>query len=181
MKKILLLLTIGIFSTSAILAQKETPPPGGEAKDFKLSEKKKKTYKNGLKTTFVHYGNTPKTTITLIIKTGNVHETKDQVWLGDLVGRLLREGTAKMDFSALSKKVAMMGGSLNIGVGLTQTTISGSVLSEYAPEFIKLISDLVSNPAFPETEIERLKGDLKRQLVTQKSAISPNSVKPTIK
>ena len=52
---------------------------------------------------------------------------------------MLSEGTAKMNFAEISKKAAMMGGSLNITVGFAQTTISGSVLSEYAPDFIKLI------------------------------------------
>lgn len=168
MKKLLFLFTIASLAATLSFAQKETPPEGGKAKDFKLSERKKQTYKNGLQTTLVQYGNTPKATISLIIKTGNIHENKDQIWLADLVGRLLREGSKTADFTTLSKKAAMMGGSLNISVGLSQTTITGNVLSEYAPEFIRLISDILVNPAFPEKELDRLKGDLRRQLVTQK-------------
>jgi predicted Zn-dependent peptidase len=150
-------------------AQKETPPPGGKAKDFKLSDKKTQTYANGLKTTLVQYGNVPKATIILTIKAGNAHEKDNQIWLADLTGRLMREGTAQMNFAALSKKAAMMGGSLDISVGPSQTTITGSVLSEFAPEFIKLISDLVMQPAFPASELERLKTDMKRRLAVQKS------------
>jgi len=59
-------------------------------------------------------------------------------------------------------------------VGLAQTTIQGNVLSEYAPAFIQLISDLVINPAFPASEVERLKSDLKRRLATQKAV--PQSI-----
>jgi len=169
MKKIFCLTTIASLIAFASIAQKETPPEGGVAKDFKLSAKQIQKYDNGLHSTLVHYGTVPKVTISLIIKTGNVHETTDQIWLADLTGRLLREGTAKMNFADLSKKVAMMGGSLNITVGLAQTTISGAVLSEYAPAFIQLISDLVANPAFPASEVERLKSDLKRRLAVQKS------------
>jgi predicted Zn-dependent peptidase len=127
------------------------------------------TYANGLKTTLVSYGQLPKATISLVIKTGNIHEGPNQVWLADLTGRLLREGTATMNFAALAKKAAMMGGSINVSVGSTQTTIAGSVLSEYAPDFIKLITDLVMQPAFPASELDRLKGDFKRRLVTQKA------------
>jgi len=130
-------------------AQKQTPPPGGTAKDFKLSEKKVQTYANGLKSVVVHYGELPKTTVSLIIKTGNVHEGNDKVWLADITGRLIREGTATSNFAALSKKAAMMGGSINVNVGPTQTTIAGAVLSEFAPEFIKLLADVAMNPAFP--------------------------------
>lgn len=164
---ILLAFCIGAMNPS--IAQKQTPPEGGKAKDFKLSEKKTQTYANGLKTTVVQYGTIPKATVNLIIKTGNVHEGAQEVWLADLTGRLLKEGTAKMNFAALSKKAAEMGGELNVSVGMMQTTISGSVLSEYADDFIKMISDLVMNPLFPQSELDRLKGDLKRQLVVQKA------------
>jgi zinc protease len=118
----------------------------------------------------VPYGELPKVTVSLIVKTGAAHEGPNQTWLADLTGRMLREGTSHADFAALSKKAAMMGGSLNVSVGLAQTSISGSVLSEYAPDFIRLLSDLVQNPAFPASELERLKGNLKRQLVTQKAS-----------
>lgn len=169
MKNIILVATIICISASSGIAQKETPPAGGTAKDFKLSEKKNQKYSNGLKSTLVHYGDIPKVNISLIIKTGNVHETNDQLWLADLTGRMLREGTEQLNFTALAKKAAMMGGTLNVNVGLAQTTISGSVLSEYAPDFIKLISEMVMKPAFPASELERLKSDLKRQLTVQKA------------
>ncbi|MEI9909713.1 MAG: pitrilysin family protein [Bacteroidota bacterium] len=169
MKRILFITAVYCLSCTAIIAQKETPPAGGVAKDFKLSEKKTEKYTNGLQSTIVHYGNTPKVSISLIIKTGNVHETTSEIWLADLTGRLLREGTTKMNFAELSKKVAMMGGNLNVNVGLTQTTIAGSVLSEFAADFIKLISEVVMNPSFPPNEVERLKGDLKRRLAVQKA------------
>jgi zinc protease len=169
MKKIFYLAAFCSLITFTSLAQKETPPEGGTAKDFKLSAKQNQNYSNGLRSTLVHYGTVPKVTISLIIKTGNVHETTNQIWLADLTGRLLREGTAKMNFAELSKRTAMMGGSLNITVGLAQTTVSGSVLSEYAADFIQLISDLVINPAFPASEVARLKSDLKRRLAVQKS------------
>lgn len=159
---------LALFSAPAF-SQKQVPPAGGKAKDFKLSEKAIQNYANGLKTVSVHYSELPKVTVSLIIKTGNVHESNSQIWLANLVGRMLREGTAANNFASLSKKAALMGGSLNVSVGLTQTTISGSVLSEYAGDFIRLLSDMVMNPVFPASEIERLKGDFKRQLTTQKA------------
>lgn len=168
-KYIFSIAALALITLQPALAQKQTPPAGGKAKDFKLSAKKVQTLSNGMRTAMVPYGELPKTTITLIIKTGQAHEGIDQIWLADLTARMLREGTANMNFAALSKKAAMMGGSLNVNAGLTQTSISGSVLSEYAPQFIQLIGELLSAPAFPASEIERMKGDLKRRLATQKA------------
>jgi predicted Zn-dependent peptidase len=107
--------------------------------------------------------------INLIIKTGNVHEGPNEVWLADLTGQLMKEGTTTMDFETISKKVAAMGGQVNVNVGPDQTTVSGSVLSEFAPDLIRIMADIVMNPKFPESEVDRLKNDLKRQLSVQKS------------
>ena len=169
MKNIILIITAICANAFICIAQKQNPPAGSTAKDFKLSAKKIQTYSNGLKSTLVHYGNLPKVNISLIIKTGNIHEAADQVWLADLTVNMLKEGTSTMKFSDFAKKAAGMGGNINVGVGVAQTTISGSVLSEYAADFIQLISELVMNPAFPVSELERLKSDQKRQLTIQKA------------
>lgn len=168
MKNIFLYTACVLLAYSAT-AQKQVPPQGGKAKDFTLPAKSVQKYPNGLRATMVPYGELPKVSVSLVIKTGNAHEAPGQIWLADLTGRYLREGTSSMNFGALSKKAAMMGGTLNVSVGLTQTIISGSVLAEYAPDFIRLISSLVMEPAFPASELERLKGDFRRRLVTQKN------------
>jgi zinc protease len=160
-------LTLALSVT--LMAQKQTPPAGGTPKDFKLPNKTGKQLANGLRTTLVQYGSLPKVDVNLIIKTGNVHEGANEVWLADLTGLLLKEGTSTMSFKAISKKVAAMGGEVSINTGMDNVNISGSVLSEFAPDLVKVIADIVMNPAFPASELERLKSDLKRQLTVQKS------------
>ncbi|MBS1682122.1 MAG: insulinase family protein [Bacteroidetes bacterium] len=162
--------TLIIFAfVSQSFAQKQSPPAGGTPKDFKLPAKTGKTLTNGLRSTLVQYGALPKVNVQLVIKTGNVHEAANEVWLADLTSLLMKEGTASMNFKAISKKVAGMGGEVNINTGIDNMSISGSVLSEFAPDLIKVIADMVMNPAFPASEIDRLKSDLKRQLVVQKA------------
>ncbi|GHN00573.1 peptidase M16 [Cytophagales bacterium WSM2-2] len=168
MKKIFSILLVSVIALQA-LAQKQTPPAGGAPKDFKLPVKNVKKLPNGLTSTLVPYGALPKADIQLIIKTGNVHEGANETWLADLTCLLMKEGTASMNFKAISKKVAGMGGDININAGVDNLTISGAVLSEFAPDLIKLIADVVINPAFPASELERLKSDLKRQLTVQKA------------
>src|SRR6267378_1639513 len=167
--KILFGTALIILVWSNLEAQKQTAPAGGTPKDFSLPEKKITTLPNGLGSALVQYGDIPKVTINLIIKTGNVHEAANEVWLADLTGVLMKEGTTTMDFKTISRKVAGMGGEVNVNVSADQFTISGSVLSEFAPGLIKIISDIAINPAFPASELERLKKDLKRQLAVEKT------------
>ena len=158
-----------IFGFAFAVAQKQTPPLGGTPKDFVLPEKKINQLPNGLRSSMVQYGAIPKVSINLIIKTGNIHEASNEVWLADLTCNLMKEGTTTMDFKTIAKKVAAMGGEINIGVGPDQTFVSGSVLSEFAPDLIRIMADVVMNPAMPASELDRLKSDLKRQLSVQKT------------
>ncbi|MEJ0106315.1 MAG: insulinase family protein [Bacteroidota bacterium] len=150
MKKtfIYILIACGLFINSAI-AQKQTPPAGGQPKDFKLSEKKTAKLANGLQTTMVHYGDIPKVSIRLVVYTGSINENANEVGLADLTGKMIEQGSLTTDFKTLSKKVAAMGGTVAVTVGKEEIYIGGSVLSEFAPDFIAAIADLIRNPAFP--------------------------------
>jgi predicted Zn-dependent peptidase len=154
---------------SFVHAQKQAPPEGGKPRDFKLPENKSAELKNGLTTTMVQYGAIPKVDISVIIKTGNVHEGPNEVWLADLTGEMMKEGTTSKNFKTIAHEVAGMGGQVNISTGPNQMTVSGSVLSEFAPDLVQILADIVRNPAFPPSEIERLRNDLKRQLTVQKN------------
>jgi len=170
MKKIILsMLALFVAGTLSLQAQKQQPPVGSQPKDFKLPSRKTNQLDNGLRSVMVQYGAVPKAEVQLIIKTGNIHEGPNEVWLADLTGLMMKEGTTTMDFEAISKKVAAMGGQIDLFAGMDQVTISGSVLSEFVPSLIEVIADIVINPAFPANDIDRLKTDLKRQLAVQKS------------
>jgi len=53
-----------------------------------------------------------------------------------------------MDFQNDFQESGRHGGEVNVNVSADQFTISGSVLSEFAPGLIKIISDIAMNPAF---------------------------------
>src|SRR5690606_5747877 len=110
------------------------------------------------------YGAIPKVQVSVIIKTGNIHEGPNEIWLADLTGSLMQEGTTSMDARAIARKVAGMGGEVSISTGPNTMTISGSVLSEYAADLIRVLAEIAVSPLFPDSETERLKNDLKRQL-----------------
>lgn len=152
------------FSSTHVLAQKQAPPAGGEPRNFTLPAKQEFTLPNGLQATLVPYGEIPKVTVSLVVQVGNVHEQDNENGLADIVGQLLREGSATQNAKQIAEKVARMGGALNVSVGPNQTIISGAVLSEYGPELVKIMADLVQRPAFPQSEIERIKNDFKRDM-----------------
>jgi predicted Zn-dependent peptidase len=119
--------------------------------------------------TLVQFGKLPKTEIRLVVRAGNIDEQENQVWLADFTGKMMKEGTVTRSGQQIADEAAAMGGNLNIATGVETTEFTADVLSEFAPQMIALISDVVQNPVFPESEAERLKSDLVRDLNMQTS------------
>src|SRR5690554_4315422 len=123
--KYLFAIIVAFITMNVVCAQKQTPPEGGTPQDFTVPAKNSRKLDNGLTATLVQYGTIPKVHINVVIKTGNIHEGPQEVWLADLTADLMREGTTSMDFQTIAKKVAGMGGEVNISTGENQTVISG--------------------------------------------------------
>ena len=157
---------IFLLATSSGIAQQE-PPKGGEPKDFTLPPQQTFSLDNGLQATMVPYGNLPKVVVEIVVQTGNVHEAADQVWLADLMGDFLKEGTTQKSAVQLSEAFARMGGELSVQVASNTTTLSSTVLSEFGPQAVALLAEVLREPAFPASEEDRLKADMKRNLNVQ--------------
>ncbi len=152
-----------LFSAPAI-AQKQVPPEGGKPKEFRLPKKESFKLPNGMGVTLVPYGTVPKASVEIAVRMGNLNEGPDEVWLADLLGDMMKEGTTTRSAQDISREAALMGGSVGVSVGPDQTTFSGDVLSESAPDMISLLADIVRNPKLPESELPRLKNDKLRAL-----------------
>jgi len=157
-----------VGSVSAQEEERQVPPPGGTPKDFTLPATDTFGLDNGLQATLIPFGSVPKATVRVIVRSGNLNEG-DQTWLADLSSDFLLEGTTSRSAENIARAAAAMGGEMNVNVGEDQTTISADVLAEFAPDMVALLADIVRNPAFPESELERLKRDRLRQLSVAKT------------
>jgi zinc protease len=161
------------LASAPLFAQKQSPPAPGTPKGFSVPKPTTLTLENGLGVTLVQYGTVPKATVNLAVRTGNVDEKANEVWLADLMGEMLSEGTATRSASKIAEDAARMGGSLDVSVGENRTDIGGDVLSEFAPEMVGLVADVARNSRFPESELTRLKADKARELSIAKSQPQP--------
>ncbi len=169
-----LALGLGALAAGSGATGVNTPPPGGKPRDFQLVEPEVVTLENGLTATLVEFGDVPKTTVLVNIRTGNLNED-GRTWLADLAGELLKQGTEKTPARDIASRAASMGGSLVVSTGAEETTVSIDVLEDHAADAVALLAEVIQEPAFPESELERIRGDLQRQLsiaVTQPQQIA---------
>lgn len=162
-------LTLLLFASTLAFAQTSKAPPPAPAKPFKVPAKQTFTLPNGLIVTMVPYGQIPKVYLQATVRSGNLNEGADQVWLSDLTGEMLREGTKTKTAEQVDSAFAAMGGSLSVFTGPDQTSLSTDVLSEHAADAAALLAEVVTSPRLPESELARLKGDMDRRLAIAKT------------
>jgi zinc protease len=166
----LLLVLVGMFvAASSAWAQKQTPPAGGPPKPFTVPAHESYALPNGMKVTLVPYGNIPKVSVSLVLRSGNINEAKEQLGVADITGELLKEGTTSLSATALAESAARMGSTLEVGVGADETSAQMDVLAEHDADAVKLLADVVEHPLLPESELARLKTNMLRQIAVAKS------------
>jgi len=166
-------LAIGFIAAGVLvapaLAQKQTPPVGGAPKAFTVPAHETYALANGMKVTLVPYGNIPKVTVSLSLRSGNIDEAQEQLGVADITGQLLKEGTASLSSQEIAEAAARMGSTLGVTVGADETTVAMDVLSESGAGAVKLLADVVEHPLLPESELARLKTNTLREIAVAKT------------
>lgn len=123
---------------------------------------------NGM--TLLHSGKTglPIVTVIVAIKAGSVVEPPEKAGLANLTADLLNEGTKSRSSKEISEAIEFAGGSLNTSGGGDYITASLSVLKKDIELGFDLLSDIILNPAFSDTEIQRRKKAIKNSIIQQK-------------
>ena len=165
---------LSLVALSSGWAQKQKPPAPDAPRDFRLPTISTFALPNGMRVTLIPYGTVPKAWMQLVIGTGNVNEGAEEVWLADLTGDLLQEGTTTRTAQVVASEAAGLGGNVTVSVGPDETAISGSALAEFTPQMVRLLSDVAQNPAFPSSELQRLKTNRLRTLAQSK--VQPSAI-----
>lgn len=151
------------------IAQKEVPPAGGQPKPFVFPKADTYTLANGMKVTLVQYGAVPKVAMQTIVRAGTLNERPEQRWISDIVATMLKEGTAKRTAEQIAKETAEMGGTIFTNASNDKTIIGGEVLSEFDTRFIELMADVLLNPKFAASDLEKARANKLRELAVAKA------------
>lgn len=183
-----------ILLTASALAQQPTPPaPTGseslqgvkikgkapvnpETLRVTLPKPQEATLSNGLRVALLEDHKLPTFSLQLLLAGGGLADPADKRGLAMVTASLLREGTKQRSSRDVAEQLAKLGASLSSGASPSsgETAISVSGLTEHADAILALAADVVLNPAFPDTELQKYKARLLAQLQYQRSL--PNFV-----
>ena len=92
--------------------------------------------------------------------------TAGATWDGDrpgharFVATTLMHGTHRRSNSQIAEDLDAMGATLAISPGMDVTTITGRALAEDLPALLEIAVEVLTEPAFPSEEVEKVRGQL---------------------
>jgi len=170
MIRIILSALAGVLAATTPATAQDYPPlpKPGAPKPYQVPASETYTLANGMQVTLIPFGQVPKATVNLRIYAGGLNEA-GRNGLSGLTAQMLREGAAGKKGSDLAEEAAAMGGSINLGNGLHETTLGIAALSERTTDAIRLLGDVALHPDFPASELERIRQNTLRSLSVARS------------
>jgi len=104
------------------------------------------------------------------IKTGSVSDPEGQYGITNFVGEMLLRGTRSRNKEQIDLELDQMGARIAIETRAEALIVRGSVLSGEIGPFLKLLTDLITQPSFPEQEVRKLKAEIVSQLLEERSS-----------
>jgi zinc protease len=115
---------------------------------------------NGLAVYIVRSTRLPVVSVQLAVRAGRMHEPRSRLGVSELTADLLVKGTRSHDGAALARTIDAVGGTIGADSTFEATLLSCSVLARSLGTCLDLLSEMVTQPAFPEAELAALREGL---------------------
>ncbi len=102
----------------------------------------------------------PVVNINVAFKTGAVTDGPRKSGLTNFMGEMLLRGTRIRSKKQIELDLDQMGAKLDFETRAESIILRGSVLSSQLEPYLKLLSEVITQPSFPEIEISKLKGEI---------------------
>ncbi|XP_031827376.1 ubiquinol-cytochrome c reductase core protein 1 [Nomia melanderi] len=108
--------------------------------------------------------NVPTATVGLWIDSGSRFESDENNGVAHFMEHMAFKGTTKRSQTDLELEIENMGAHLNAYTSREQTVFYAKCLSQDVPKIVEILSDITQNPKLGESEIERERGVILREM-----------------
>jgi zinc protease len=123
---------------------------------------------NGMRLVLKENHRIPEVSITSAFLGGTRFETPGKWGISGFVAEMLTRGTQKRTAAQIAAAVESWAGSLNGFSGRNSLGVSGKFLSKDLYAGLELLADLLLNPAFPPSEIDKVREDILAHIKAKK-------------
>jgi len=134
-------------------------PKPGPTRSYRFPQFKDEVLPTGIRLITAAVSKLPLVTVLVLVDAGSTSEPRGKEGIAALTAAALLEGTSRYDGAELAEKFEQLGTSLESGADWDSAFVKITVLTDKIKEATELLGEVISNPVFPEREVERLKAE----------------------
>ncbi|MFT3807094.1 M16 family metallopeptidase [Arenimonas sp.] len=139
------------------ITPRETMPVVGTMKPLDFPDVERAKLKNGVEVVYARSTAVPLTQVTLEFNAGVAADPGDALGTQRLMLSLLDQGTTSLDAVQIAEANERLGATIGNNASLDRTAITLSVVSPNLAPGLDLFADVVRNPAFKPSDLERMR------------------------
>ncbi|HEX6135265.1 MAG TPA: pitrilysin family protein [Longimicrobiales bacterium] len=141
------------------MTHRTSPPAPAPIRSFRFPRVERQRLDNGIILYRAKCGDLPLVTVSAVVDAGAASELAGEEGLAWLTGNALEAGTARRTGEALAWELERLGAELETFTTWDALTVELTTRADRMPEALALLAEIVSEPAFPEHEVERLRNE----------------------
>ncbi len=145
------------FTTVATTIDRKKGPAVGTIPPAPLAAPERSTLSNGMKVMLSRREGLPLVRLLTIIDGGYAADPAAKPGVAAMTMQMIDEGTRTRSSLAIADELNALGMNLNAGSDLDVARISMSVLKDKLDAGLALYSDVILNPSFPQSDLDRVK------------------------
>lgn len=156
-------------------------PPIGDVPDLDFPDVERARLSNGVQVVYARVDTVPVTRVAVEFDAGYAADRADRLGAHAMMLDLMDDGTTTRNSNALAEAQERLGASINLGATMDRTAATLTTVTANLAPSLTLLADMVRNPAFTPSEVERIRAQRLSGLAserTQPAAIAVRALPP---
>lgn len=134
-------------------------PETGPEPEVAFPQMNRTTLSNGLEVVHVERTSIPSVSLSLVLDAGYASDQGIAPGTASMVMSMIDEGTTSLSALEINDRIANLGSSVRTGVGLDGSFVYLTSLTENLEPSLDLYTDIILNPSFAGSELERVRAE----------------------
>lgn len=152
-------------------------PGAGDVPSLDLPEVNTFTLSNGLEVVLSQRSDTPVINMRLDISAGTASDDNNKPGVANFTANMLDEGAGELSALALAEELEKLGASIETSASLDKTSLSMSAMAINWQQSLALFSEVLQNPSFNDSDIERVRTLILQQIKQEKARPMSNALR----
>jgi zinc protease len=140
-------------------------PEPGPVRLFEFPAVTRDRLGNGVTLLHARHGDMPLVTVRVVLEAGAAAERPGEEGLAWLTSHALEGGTTRLAGDALAWELERLGAELHVWTGWDAVNVAITTRSDRLSAALRLLAEIVREPAFPEREVERMRAEQLAELM----------------